>query len=252
MAEIQTAQINGGSPPSILTRLRRLKKEFETNIQPELKAKNYFISKSEERRKKTKRPSRQRPDIRFSPFAMTLGSGLSDVRPPISRSRLVRTAIAPNQAGQLISVFIIAMIKTDPPVYVLQGIQKKSAPGFPGGRIENGETILEAAAREFREESNGGDPSKGVDITPYNPLCIGKFVLSRAVSGEQGAVILVEIPESEIENLKAGGGGEEGKIVEELFLMTFDEIAERVKSRTILPNSGKIWDLYLNHLISMP
>ena len=183
---------------------------------------------------------------------MILGNGLLDVQSPISKSRPVRMTTIPVQTGQLVSVFIVAMVTTDPPVYVIQKIQKKSAPGFPGGGIENGETILQAGVREFGEESNGGDPTKGADISPYNPLCIGKFILDRAESGEQGAVVLVEIPESEIANLKAGGGVEEGEVVEELFFWTFDEVADRVKRRIVLPNSAKIWDLYCNYLVSAP
>ncbi len=248
MAETQT---NGGLPPQILRQLRQIREEFSRDILPQIKARGCFISNGEKRRGKTRISSHQKPAIRFSPFAMTLGNGLLDVRSPVRKSRLVRMAIIPAQTGQLVSVFIVTMVKTNPPVYVMQKVQKKSAPGFPGGGIENGETILEAAAREYDEESRGNS-AKGVNIIPYNPLCIGKFVLDRAESGEQGAVVLVEIPESEIANLKAGGGAEEGEIIEKVFFMTFDEVAEKVKSRTILPNSVRIWDLYCNYLVNAP
>ncbi len=249
MAETLT---NSSLSPEILKQLRRIREEFSRDILPQIKAKRFFVSKSEKRREKTRRPSCQKPAIRFSPFAMTLGNDLPDVRFPISKSRPVRTAALPSQAGQLVSVFIVAMITTDPPVYVVQKVQKKSAPGFPGGGIEEGETILKAGAREFREESNGGNLARGVDIAPYNPICIGKFVLGRAVNGEQGAVILVKIPESEIVNLQAGGGAEEGEVVEEIFLSSFDEVTEKAENKTILPNSVKIWDLYLNYLVNTP
>ena len=185
---------------------------------------------------------------------MTLDNGLLDVQSPVRKSKgqPVRAAIMPSQTGQLVSVFVIAMVTTDPPVYVLQKVQKKSAPGFPGGGIEEGETILQTGKREFKEESRGENLAKGVDIAPYNPICIGKVVLDRAVSGEQGAVIFVELPESEIANLKAGGGDEEGEVVEDISLLTFDEVSKRAESRTILPNSAKIWDLYCNYLVNTP
>ncbi len=245
MAETQT---NGGLPPQTLRQLRQIRREFEDEILPEVKAKMAF----EKRGQRKKRPScRKSHGVKFSSFAMTLGNGL-DVQPFIRKSQPVRTATMPAQTGQLVSAFVIAVIKTSPPTYFFQKIQKKSAPGFPGGGIENGETILEAGVREFREESNGGSLAKGVDITRYNPVCIGKFVLDRAVSSEQGAVILVEIPDSEIANLKAGGGAEEGEVVEKLFFWTFEEVLEKIKRRAILPNSVKIWDLYLNYLVNMP
>ncbi len=249
MAETQT---NGGLSPQILRQLRQIREEFSRDILPQIKARRCFISNSEKRRGKTRISSRQKPAIRFSPFAMTLGNGLLDVQPSIRKNHPVRTAITPAQTGQLISVFVIAVVKTNPPIYVMQKVQKKSAPGFPGGGIEEGETILGAGAREFKEESSGKDLAKGVDIMPYNPTCIGKIVLDRAISGEQGAVILVEIPESEIANLKAGGGAEEEEVVEELFFLTFDEVSEKAEKRIILPNSVRIWDLYCNYLVSTP
>ena len=241
-------QINGGLTPQILRQLRQIKREFEDDILPQIKARMAFESKS---RRKKKPPCRKSRNVKFSSFAMTLGNGSSDIQfKPKNHS--VETATIPSQTGQLVSVFIIALIKADSPLYVIQKIQKKSAPGFPGGTIENGETILGAGAREFKEESNGGDPTKGVDITFYNPVCIGKFVLDRAMSGEQGAVIFVEFPESEIANFKAGGGAEEGEVVEYVSLLTFDEVSKRAKDRTILPNSAKIWDLYCNYLVNAP
>ncbi len=252
MAETQTA--NGNLPPEVLRQLRRTEREFKDETLPLLKAKRHFVSKSEKRRKKAGagRPSCKKPVVRFSPFAMTLGNSLPLAQSSARKSQPIKTAILPARTSQLISVFVIAMVKTDHPVYVFQKIQKKSAPGFPGGTIENGETILQAGAREFREESNGGNPAGGANIVPYNPVCIGKFVLDRALNGEEGAVVLVEIPESEIANLKAGGGAEEGEVVEKLFFWTFDEVSEKAESRSILANSGKIWELYCNWLVNTP
>lgn len=250
MAEIQT-NTNGDLPPQILAQLRRLRRDFEANVWFQVKTRGSFVSKGEKRRGKVRRPSCQKPNIRFSPFAMTLGYGL-DVQSPIRKSYPVRTTIMPAQTGQLISVFVIAMIKTDPPVYVMQKVLKKSAPGFPGGGIEEKETVLEAVAREWEEESNGGNPATGANITLYNPLCIGKFVLDRAMSGEQGAVVFVELPKSEIVNIKAGGGAEEGEVIEKIYFLTFEEVSERAEARTILPNSARIWDLYCDWLINTP
>lgn len=249
MAEIQTN--DGLLPPQTLRQLRQIGREFKDVILPQVKARMAFESKS--RRKK--RPScRKSYNVKFSSFAMTLDNGLLDVQSPVRKSKdqPVRAAIIPSQTGQLVSVFVIAMVTTDPPVYVLQKVQKKSAPGFPGGGIENGETLLGAGAREFREESRGKDLSRGVDIAPYNPICIGKIVLDRAISGEQGAVVLVEIPESEIANLEAGGGAEEGEVVEGISLLTFEEVSEKAEKRAILPNSVNIWDLYCNYLVNAP
>ena len=248
MAETQT---NSGLPPEVFRRLRQVEREFKDGILPQIKARRHFVSRGEKRRGKVRRPSCQKPNIRFSPFAMTLGYGL-DVQSPIRKSYPVRTTIMPAQTGQLISVFVIAMIKTDPPVYVMQKVLKKSAPGFPGGGIEEKETVLEAAAREWKEESNGGNPATGANITLYNPLCIGKFVLDRAMSGEQGAVVFVELPKSEIVNIKAGGGAEEGEVIEKIYFLTFEEVSERAEARTILPNSARIWDFYLNWLVNTP
>ena len=246
MAEIQTN--DGLLPPQTLRQLRQVGREFKDVILPQVKARMAFESKS--RRKKG--PScRKSYNIRFSPFAMTLDNGLN-VRLSTRKSPAVGRVTIPAQTGQLVSVFVIAMVTTDPPVYVLQKVKKKSAPGFPGGGIENGETILGAGAREFKEESRGENLTKGVDIAPYNPICIGKIVLDRAISGEQGAVIFVEIPESEIANLEAGGGDEEGEIVEGISLLTFEEISEKAERRVILPNSVNIWDLYCNYLVSAP
>jgi 8-oxo-dGTP pyrophosphatase MutT (NUDIX family) len=141
------------------------------------------------------------------------------------------------------------MFKTNPPVFLFQKVLKKSAPGFPSGRIENGETILQAAVREFKEESGGRESTKGIDISPHNPLCIGDFVLDKAIGGERGAVVFVEIPGNEIANLKEGGGTEEGEMVEKLFLWTFEEVLKKVQEEAILANSIKAWDLYLEYLI---
>lgn len=247
MAEIQTN--DGLLPLQTLRQLRQIGREFKDVILPQVKARMAFESKS--RRKKV--PSCRKPSykIRFSPFAMTLGNGLN-VRPSTRKSPAVGGTTMPAQTGQLVSVFVIAMVETNPPVYILQKVQKKSAPGFPGGGIEKGETILGAAAREFKEEGSGTDHTAGIDIALYNPVCIGKFVLDRAVNGEQGAVVLVKIPESKIANLEAGGGDEEGEIIEQLFFWTFDEVSERAESRTILPNSIRIWNLYCDYLISAP
>lgn len=246
MAEIQTN--DGLLPPQTLRQLRQIGREFKDVILPQVKAKMAFESKS--RRKK--RPScRKSYNVKFSSFAMTLGNGL-DVRPSVRKNPAVGGVAIPAQTDQLVSVFVIAMVTTDPPVFVFQQVQKKRLPGFPGGGIEEGETILRAGAREFKEESSGKDLANGVDITPRNPVCIGKIVLDRAESGEQGAVVLVEIPESEIANLEAGGGAEEGEVVEKLFFWTFDEVSKRAEERTILPNSVNVWNLYLNHLVNAP
>lgn len=253
MAETQTNQTNGGLPPQIFRQLRQVEREFKDEVLPLLRAKRHFVSRGEKRREKTRRPSCQKPAIRFSPFAMTLDNSLLGVQSPIRKNRPVQVTTLSNPAGQLVSVFVIAVIAANPPVYVLQKVQKKSAPGFPGGGIEERETILRAAAREWEEEGSGKDPAgKNTDITPYNPCCIGTFVLDRAVNGEQGAVVLVEIPESEIGNLRAGGGAEEGEVIEKIFFLRFEEVSEKVESRAILPNSVKIWDLYCDFLVNAP
>jgi 8-oxo-dGTP pyrophosphatase MutT (NUDIX family) len=250
---VRENQENGHSSPGISSQLRRIRDVFSHEVLPALRRKAFFESKGEERRiKRGKKPSSfQMPVVVFSPFAQALESNPVNAR-SASKSRKnkpIQLGTALNQPNQIVSVFIIAMFKTNPPVFLLQKVQKKSAPGFPSGRIENGETILQAATREFKEESNGRKSTGGIDITAYNPLCIGEFVLDKAVNGERGAVVLVEIPGDKIANLKEGGGAEEGEVVEELFRWTFEEVLKKVQEESILPNSIKAWNLYLEYLI---
>jgi 8-oxo-dGTP pyrophosphatase MutT (NUDIX family) len=246
-------QGNGYSSSGISSQLRQIRGVYSREVLPALRRKAFFKSKGEERRRKRgkKTSSFQMPVVVFSPFAQTLGSNPVNAK-SASRSRKnkpIQLGTALNQSNQIVSVFVIAMFKANPPVFLLQKVQKKSAPGFPSGRIENGETILQAAVREFKEESGGRESAGGIDITPYNPLCIGEFVLDKAVNGERGSVVLVEIPENEIANLKVGGGAEEGEVVEELFRWTFEEVLEKAQEEAILPNSIKAWNLYLEYLI---
>ena len=247
-------QENGHSSPGISSQLRQIRSIYSSEILPALKRKA-FESKGEKRRRKRgkKTSSFQIPVVVFSPFAQTLESNPVNTK-SASRSRKnkpTQLGTALNQPNQIVSIFIIAMFKTNPPVFLFQKVLKKSAPGFPSGRIENGETILQAAVREFKEESGSGSRKSagGIDISHYNPLCIGEFVLDKAVNGERGAVVLVEIPGNEIANLKEGGGAEEGEVVEELFRWTFEEVLQRIQERAILPNSVEAWNLYLEYLI---
>jgi len=246
-------QENGYSSPGISSQLRQIRDVFSHEVLPALKRKAFFESRGEKRRRKRgkKTSSFQMPVVVFSPFAQALESNLVNARPASKspKEKLTQLGTALSQSNQIVSVFIIAMFKIDPPVFLLQKVLKKSAPGFPSGRIENGETILRAAVREFKEESGGRELAGGIDIAPYNPLCIGEFVLDKAVNGERGAVVLVEIPGNEIPNLKEGGGTEEGEMVEKLFLWTFEEVLEKVQEESILANSVKAWNLYLEHLI---
>ena len=246
-------QENGYSSPGISSQLRQIRDVFSHEVLPALKRKAFFESKGEKRRRKRgKKPSSfQIPVVVFSPFAQALESNPVNTE-SARRSRKnkpTQLGTALNQPNQIVSVFIIAMFKTNPPVFLFQKVLKKSAPGFPSGRIENGETILQAAVREFKEESGGRESTRGIDISPYNPLCIGEFVLDKAVNGERGAVVLVEIPGNEIANLKEGGGTEEEEMVEKLFRWTFDEVMEKVQEESILTNSVKAWNLYLEYLI---
>jgi len=253
--EIQTGQADsrngGGLPREFLSQLRHIRKAFEEEIMPEVRKRRYFAGHGKEH-KRERASGRGLAVVRFSPFAMTLGCEPQIAQSPAfkNQSMPIRLASAPSQPSQIVSVFVIARAATDPSTYVLQKIQKKSAPGFPGGGIENGETILQTGIREFKEESNGGDPAGGIDIMPYNPVCIGTFVLNKATAGERGAVVLVELPEGEIANLQPGGGAEEGEVVEEIFFLTFDEILAKINEGTILPNAARIWKLYIDYLVS--
>jgi hypothetical protein len=246
-------QGNGYSSPGISSQLRQIRDVFSHEVLPVLKGKAFFESKGEKRRRKRgkKTPSFQIPVVVFSPFAQALESKAVNTK-PVSKSpknKPTQLGTAVNQSNQIVSVFVIAMFKTNPPVFLLQKVLKKSAPGFPSGRIENGETILQAAVREFKEESGGRESTKGIDISPHNPLCIGDYVLDKAIGGERGAVVFVEIPGNEIANLKEGGGTEEREMVEKLFLWTFEEVLKKVQEKAILANSIKAWDLYLEYLI---
>lgn len=243
-------------PMKLLMELRHVKRDYTQNILTSIKRHGHFISKGQrkkERKMKSIAHSKNNiTQIHFSPFAMTLGHGTA-----IAKQSQVRSRCAPNltphpiaQPNQLVSVFDIAIIASDPELFVLQKVQRKSAPGFSGGGIEQSETILAAAAREFREESRGKEQLAGVDISRYNPVCIGTFTLDRATIGEQGAVVVVEIPEEEMANIVAGGGDQEGEVVEKIYFLTFEEMTEIMINGPILANSKKIWQTYLEHLVS--
>lgn len=253
------AQQGSSLPIELLRELRHIKNQFTREVLPGIKRHRHFASKSQQRRERAAKSCTLAKNrtfrIKFSPFAMTLGYGLTDnVRPQtqtqpqrFTASYIPTPAILPNQ---LMSVFIIAAIQSDPLLYVLQKIKNKPAYGFPGGGIETKETIIQAADREFMEESRGKEALLGVDISQYNPVCIGKFILNRATNGEQAAVVVVELPEKEKANIIPGGGDQEGEVVEEICFKNLDELCEMAGGRTILPNSKNAIDLYLHHLVS--
>ena len=243
-------------PSELFSELKQIKRQYIEDVLPSVKRHRYFLS---ERQRKSRPHNVPRLNVRFSPFAMTLGYGVAEVSsavrtPPRMVSGTAYSFPPPRpvtQPNQLVSVFVIAMIQSDPPLYVMQKIQKKAALGFPGGSIETGETILQTASREFREETSGKDKLTGVDISRYNPTCVGQFLLNRATNGEQGAVVLVEIPESEKSKILAGGGDQdEGELVEEIFFLTFEELLLCAEAEIILPNAKKVLDIYLNHLVN--
>lgn len=243
--------------PEFMKELRHTKLLFIQNVLPSIRDHRHFVSPGERRRNKhLKSIAHSRNSlaaIRFSPLAMTLGQGIATQQHQITPSQsapifIPRPVIV--QPNTLVSVFIIAVIKSSPELFVLQKVQHKFAPGFPGGGIETKETILTAATREFLEESRGPDKLAGIDISRYNPTCIGTFTLNRATNNEQGAVVLVEIPEEESDKIVAGGGDQEGEVVEAVYFWTFDEVLATVSAGRILPNSVKIWEVYLEYLVS--
>lgn len=247
-------------PAGLFSQLRQAKRQYVEDVLPSIKRHRHFVSQSERRRQSKRKinPRNHHLVIRFSPFAMTLGHGVGVSRPTHSTPALVPPGITRvlkprpvTQPDQLIRTFVIAVIQSEPLVYVLQKIRWKTALGFPAGGIELGETILQTAVREFREETCGKDRFGGVDVSRYNPVYIGKFVLNRATNGEQGAVVLVEIPESEKEKIVAGGGDQaEDELVEEIHFLTFENLFQAAENGVILPNSRKVLEIYLNHLVS--
>lgn len=246
-------------PAGLFSQLRQIKRQYIEDVLPSIKRHRYFVSpKRRKRHSNSKRGNSHRLVINFSPFAMTLGYGVSASRPVSPVPALVPLGIAPvfkprpvTQPDQLVSTFVVATIQSDPTLYVIQKIQKKAALGFPGGGIEPGETILQTAVREWWEETSGRDRQDGVDISRYNPICIGKFVLNRAINGEQGAVVVVEIPESEKEKIIAGGGDQaEGELVEKIYFLTFEQLFQAAETGSMLPNAKKVLEIYLNYLVS--
>ncbi|OGN04796.1 MAG: hypothetical protein A2831_02025 [Candidatus Yanofskybacteria bacterium RIFCSPHIGHO2_01_FULL_44_17] len=243
-------------PHELLRELRRVKKFFIGEVSGSLKRHECFVGPSQRRRQKhikacaAARRNATIGKVRFSPFAMTLGHGVDVPSRHVERPLFYQPRPQSTQPNQLISVFIIAIIKSDPDLFVMQKVKHKSAPGFPGGGIERNETILQAAAREFMEESRGKKAQAGANISNHNPVCIGKFILSGATNGEQGAVVVVELPESEKTKIVIGGGDQQGEEVEAVYFLTFEELARKIKDREVLINAGRVWDLYLEHLVS--
>ena len=257
MAGTDTALLQKVEPPipgGFTKMLRNLARDFKGNIRPELRKRSRFISKSSERRTARAKSVRNSNILRisFTPFAETLGSLETQETRQWSERRI--KASVQIHAKTLVSVFVLAFFP-ESETYHFQKVAKKFAPGLPGGSIEKNELTFDTAKREYAEETSDGQGSNGIDISKYPLNAVGEFELTssptikREVDG-MGALVLVELPESEKANIKSGGGiCEEGENITGNYFWTFDEVQKMADENRIMRNSIKAWLLYLDYLL---
>ncbi len=247
--------------PEVWEQFKRVKTEFSRVIAPKVRERAHFSPNSVKKARKQKRSRKHNGlncFVKLPPLAASLNqtslnedfSALQRAAQAVARdyfpagSATDSTPIAVVENGKIVSVFVVLEFQIGPVVkYHLQKIEKKTRPGFPGGGIKDGESILEAGTRELKEETNP-NPAEGIDISKYNPIEIGTFPLRGALNGERGVILLVKVPETEIARIRPGGGEkEEGEVVSNVYLATAEQINHLVEEEEILFNSATIWQI---------
>ena len=242
--------------PEVWRQFKKVKQQFSRSIGPQIKEKSSFLANNEKKARKKKRSRKNnRPSyfVELPPLAASLNEDFYALQRAAQAvtggssagSTTGSASVAVVEKGKIVSAFVILEFQTKPVVkYHLQKIERKTRPGFPGGGIKDGESILEAGVRELKEETSP-NPAEGIDISKYNPLEISTFPLNGALNGERGVILLVKLPETEIARIKPGGGEkEEGEVVSNVYLATAAQIERLVEEEEILLNSAAIWRIF--------